>query len=233
MSMRENGQRQDSFDLLDFLKQIKKNLIFLILAMILTGSAGFCISKYLIEAQYESAVMMIVNTRQDNSGTVTNDNIQSAQNLVSTYSIIVKSNSVLNEAIQKLDLPMDYEELKQKVYINAVDDTQVMRVAVRDSDPKRAENILKEIVKIAPDRIVDAVEAGSCKVISQAVTGNSPVEPNVIKNTMLAAAIGLVLSVMIVAMVQLFSIKKIIDDDDVQKYIELPVLGVIPEVERS
>ena len=231
--MRENGQRQDSFDLLDFLKQIKKNLIFLILAMILTGSAGFCISKYLIEAQYESAVMMIVNTRQDSSGTVTNDNIQSAQNLVSTYSIIVKSNSVLNEAIQKLDLPMDYEELKQKVYINAVDDTQVMRVAVRDSDPKRAENILKEIVKIAPDRIVDAVEAGSCKVISQAVTGNSPVEPNVIKNTMLAAAIGLVLSVMIVAMVQLFSIKKIIDDDDVQKYIELPVLGVIPEVERS
>lgn len=231
--MRENGQRQDSFDLLDFLKQIKKNLIFLILAMILTGSAGFCISKYLIEAQYESAVMMIVNTRQDNSGTVTNDNIQSAQNLVSTYSIIVKSNSVLNEAIQKLDLPMDYEELKQKVYINAVDDTQVMRVAVRDSDPKRAENILKEIVKIAPDRIVDAVEAGSCKVISQAVTGNSPVEPNVIKNTMLAAAIGLVLSVMIVAMVQLFSIKKIIDDDDVQKYIGLPVLGVIPEVERS
>ena len=170
--MRENGQRQDSFDLLDFLKQIKKNLIFLILAMILTGSAGFCISKYLIEAQYESAVMMIVNTRQDNSGTVTNDNIQSAQNLVSTYSIIVKSNSVLNEAIQKLDLPMDYEELKQKVYINAVDDTQVMRVAVRDSDPKRAENILKEIVKIAPDRIVDAVEAGSSKVISQAVTGN-------------------------------------------------------------
>lgn len=231
--MRENGQRQDSFDLLDFLKQIKKNLIFLILAMILTGSVGFCISKYLIEAQYESAVMMIVNTRQDNSGTVTNDNIQSAQNLVSTYSIIVKSNSVLNEAIQKLDLPMDYEELKQKVYINAVDDTQVMRVAVRDSDPKRAENILKEIVKIAPDRIVDAVEAGSCKVISQAVTGNSPVEPNVIKNTMLAAAIGLVLSVMIVAMVQLFSIKKIIDDDDVQKYIGLPVLGVIPEVERS
>ena len=231
--MRENGQRQDSFDLLDFLKQIKKNLIFLILAMILTGSAGFCISKYLIEAQYESAVMMIVNTRQDSSGTVTNDNIQSAQNLVSTYSIIVKSNSVLNEAIQKLDLPMDYEELKQKVYINAVDDTQVMRVAGRDSDPKRAENILKEIVKIAPDRIVDAVEAGSCKVISQAVTGNSPVEPNVIKNTMLAAAIGLVLSVMIVAMVQLFSIKKIIDDDDVQKYIELPVLGVIPEVERS
>ena len=58
-------------------------------------------------------------------------------------------------------------------------------------------------------------------------------EPNVIKNTMLAAAIGLVLSVMIAAMVQLFSIKKIIDDDDVQKYIELPVLGVIPEVERS
>ncbi len=231
--MRENGQRQDSFDLLDFLKQIKKNLFFLILAMILTGGAGFCISKYLIEAQYESAVMMIVNTRQDSSGTVTNDNIQSAQNLVSTYSIIVKSNSVLNEAIKKLDLPMDYEELKQKVYINAVDDTQVMRVAVRDSDPKRAENILKEIVKIAPDRIVDAVEAGSCKVISQAVTGSSPVEPNVIKNTILAATIGLVLSVMIVAMIQLFSIKKIIDDDDVQKYIELPVLGVIPEVERS
>lgn len=57
-----------------------------------------------ITPQYEASINMIVNTRRDNMATVTNDNITSAKNLVSTYAIIIKSNIVLNKVISNLGL---------------------------------------------------------------------------------------------------------------------------------
>lgn len=202
----------------------------IIVITLLFGAGGYTISRYIITPEYESSIMMIVNTKQDNISSVTNDNIQSAKNLVSTYSIIIKSNTVLEQVIEGLDLHMDYNELKQKVYVSAVDDTQVMRIAARDEDKKRTADIIELIAAIAPDVIVDAVEAGSCKVISQTVTSDKQVTPNVMKNTILATAIGFVLSMLIVTMISVFSIRKIVNDEDVKRFLDLPLIGVIPEV---
>lgn len=224
-------EHQDTFDILELLQEIRKYFWVLLLAMFVMGDAGFLVSSFLIEPEYESAITMIVNTRQDTSGSVTNDNITSAQNLVSTYSVIIKSNTVLNQVIDKLNLDMSYDELEDQVYVNAVDDTQIMRIAVRDSDPLEAAEIVNTIADIAPDIIVDTVEAGSCKVISQVMTGDNPVTPNVMKNSMLAAAMGLLVAICGIVLRTLFKVKKLVDDSDVQKYIGLPVLGVIPEVE--
>ena len=45
---------------------------------------------------------MIVNTRQDTTSNVTSDQINSATKLVSTYSIIIKSDTVLQQVIDNL-----------------------------------------------------------------------------------------------------------------------------------
>lgn len=222
---------RDTFDLLELIQQVKKYLWIVILATFVMGCIGFMVSKYFIEPEYEAATTMIVNTKQDNTTVVTNDNITSAQNLVSTYAVIVKSNTVLEQVIRSLNLDMTYDELEDHVYVNAVDDTQIMRVAVRNSDRELAGKIVESISNIAPDIIVDTVEAGSCKVISKVKISSRPVTPNVKKNTLLMAALGFMLSIVFVVIMTLFRVKKIVDDNDVQKQIGLTVLGVIPEVE--
>lgn len=227
----KQSEQKETFDLLELFQMIKKYCWVLILSMIITGLIGFVASKFFMEPQYESAVTMIVNTRQDNSGVVTNDNITSAQNLVSTYSVIVKSNTVLNKVISELNLGMSYDELAGDVYVNAVDDTQIMRIAVRNSDRKLSESIVSTIADIAPEIIVETVEAGSCKVISTVMTSKKPVTPNVKKNVLLMVVFGLMASLMAMVVVNFFKVKKILDDKDAQKYLDLPVLGVIPEVE--
>ena len=229
------GQRDlhDTFDLLELFQNLRKYLWILILVTLVMGLAGFCVSKYLMVPQYESAITMIVNTRQDNTGVVTNDNITSAQNLVSTYSVIIKSNTVLNQVIRHLNLDMTYNELQKNVYVNAVDDTQIMRVAVRNPDRNLSSDIVTAIAEIAPDIIVETVEAGSCKVISQVMTGSHPVTPNILKNTLLMSAMGMMFTIITIVLCSLFRVKKIVDDNDAQKYLELPVLGVIPEVEEG
>lgn len=229
----DNNQKHDTIDLLEWLRQVKRFLPLIIAVTILFGVGGFLFSKYLITPEYESSIMMIVNTKQDNITTVTNDNIQSAKNLVSTYSIIIKSNTVLNQVIENLGLNEEYDTLRHKVYVSAVDDTQVMRIAVRDEDSANATQIINEIASIAPDVIVDAVEAGSCKVISQVVTSDGQVTPNVMKNTVIATAIGFLVVMTAVILINAFRVKKIVTEDDLKKLTGLPILGVIPEVKEG
>lgn len=218
-------------DLLEILAILKKNIVLIAIVSIIFGVAGFLGTKMFITPQYEASVNMIVNTRTDTTSTVSTDTINSAKNLVSTYAIIIKSNTVLNQVITNLKLQdMSYDALEQKVSVTAIDDTQVMRIAVTDPDPKLAKQIVKEIARISPNEIVDAVEAGSCKVVSQVRVPSAPVSPNAAKNTVIAALIGAVLVVAIVIIKNLVS-NYIVDDEDVQKYLGLPVLGVIPEIE--
>lgn len=231
MDNNERHDIRDTFDLRELIQEIKKYFWIILLSMIIFGSAGYLVSKYFINPEYESAITMIVNTRQDNTTVVTNDSITSAQNLVSTYSVIIKSNTVLNQVIDSLNLDMTYDELDSNVYVNAVDNTQIMRVAVRNSDKDTAAKIVQEISAIAPDVIVETVEAGSCKVISHVMTGDNPVTPNITKNTLLTTAAGLMVSIIVIALRSLFKEKRLVDDSDIQKYFDVPVLGVIPEVE--
>lgn len=226
-------QLTDSIDLIELLQQIKKHFVFFLIATLLTGIGGYLASILCIVPEYEAAITMIVNTKQDNTTTVTNDNITSAQNLVATYSIIIKSNTVLNKVIDNLNLDMDYEELEDIVNVEAVNDTQIMRIAVRHPDVNTASKIVSQIASVAPEIIVETAEAGSCKVISQVMADEKPVSPNIIRNTALAMVLGLMLSIMLVVLRTIMKEKHLIDDEDIQKYLDLPVIGVIPEVEGN
>ena len=233
--MNDNLQN-DSYveiDLLEILSILKSNLLWLILSAVIFAVAGWAFTTYAITPQYEASVNMIVNTKTDGLSTVSTDNINSARNLVSTYAIIIKSNTVLNQVIRDLDVKnMTYEALENKVSVNAINDTQVMRIAVQDPDPELARKLVKEIAKISPEEIVDAVEAGSCKVVSQVRVSSSPISPNVAKNTAVSAIVGIVVTMAIVVIKSLFA-NYIVDDNDIQKYLGLPVLGVIPEIEEG
>lgn len=227
-----NQNPQRTFGMSELIGQLKKYLWLIALLVVGMGAAGYFVSSYLMTPKYESSIMMIVNTNGNSTDNITNDNITSAKNLVSTYAVIIKSNIVLDQVIENLNLNTEYEELAENVYVDAVDDTQVMRVAVRNEDKALSAEILNDIAALAPEIIVDSVEAGSCKVISHVITGDRPITPNIPKNVLLMSFLGLVLSVMIIITHAVFTVEKIVDDNDVQKYIGLPVLGVIPDVGR-
>lgn len=217
-------------DLMELFHALMRHIVAIMVTTVLFAAAGFGYSAFLITPQYEASVNMIVNTRSEGATNVTNDNITSAKNMVNTYAIIIKSNTVLNEVIDTLQLNMKYKTLAEKITVGAVDATQVMRVSVQDADPSLAKQIVEQIAAIAPERIVEAVEAGSCKVISDVEAGEEPVSPSLKKYIAVCALLGLCLSAGIVVLKELLS-NYIEDDADVQKHLGLPVLGVIPEVE--
>ena len=224
------NEAYETIDLLEVLNAVRQHILAIILTTLVLAAASFGVSKFLMTPKYEASALMIVNTRQDTSATVTSDQINSATKLVSTYSIILKSDTVLNQVIQNLGLSLDYQHLAERVTVSAVDDTQVMKVTVTSDNPEWARQVCEQITQISPDVILEAVEAGSVKVISNASISPEPVSPNVSRNTARGAVAGLVISVGIVFLMVLLD-NKINNEEDVSKYLELTVVGVIPEYE--
>ena len=157
------------------------------------------------------------------------DNFNSAKNLISTYAVIIKGNTVLNEVIDELDLDMTYGELYKMVEVADVDSTQIIKITVTDTDAKRAGEIVETIADIVPDVLVEKVEAGSCKTVSDVAINPNKVFPQTKKYVVLAGLLGAVVVCGVLVLAHLLH-DTIVDDEDVQKKLGLPVLGLIPEV---
>lgn len=222
--------QENIIELKELLVALKKHLVIIIITGIATGILGFAATKYLMTPIYEASSTMLVNTRVDQSVAVTNDQIISAKNLVDTYAIIIKSDTVLNPVIDKLVLEGSYKDLLRKVSVEAVNDTQVMRISVKDYDPQKAKQIVIEIVRIAPGIIIDTVEAGSVKTISAPFVTEEPVAPNHAKNTVVSAFLGLVIAIGIIMIYYILD-NTFKSELDIQKQLGLPVLGIIPSIE--
>lgn len=227
-----NNEENEVIDLVEILYAIRQHLLKVILATVVAAIIGFAASKFLMTPQYSSSAMMIVNTRQDVTSNVTSDQINSATKLVSTYSIIIKSDTVLQQVIDNLGLNLTYAQLNKRVTVAAVDDTQVMKITVQSDSPEWARQVCEQIITVAPDVIKEAVEAGSVKVISNPSLATEPVSPNIKKNTMLAAAVGFVLVIGIIVL-QVLLDNKINTEEDVTKYLDMTVLGVIPQYDQG
>ena len=219
------NEEYETIDLLEVLNAVRQHLLAVILTTLILACAGFGVSKFLMTPKYQASALMIVNTRQDTTSNVTSDQINSA-----TYSIIIKSDTVLQQVINNLGLNLTYSELAERVTVSAVDDTQVMKVTVLSDNPEWARQVCEQITVVSPDVILESVEAGSVKVISSASINPDPVSPNTMRNTAMGGVAGLVISLGIIFLTVLLD-NKINTEEDVTKYLDLTVVGVIPEYE--
>ena len=228
-------EEYETIDLLEILRLLKKNLLVILAVAILLAVAGYLVSAFAMTPQYEASATLIVNSREDQATTqvpITNDQLTSATKLVDTYAVILTSDTVLDKTISNLNLNMSYNDLVERVRIESVNSTQVMKITVKDTDPERARAIVADIVEQAPEIIIQTVKAGSVEIISQAKANEIPVSPSKMKNTALAGILGVVLSVGIIVLKFLLN-NKFMTDEDITNKLGITVLGIIPQIDMK
>lgn len=226
--MNEYSEKSISFQELYVL--VKRYLLVIIAAGLIGGIVTYCICSFFIAPVYEASAKMIVNSRQEQTGSVTNDQITSAQKLVDTYAIIIRSQPVLEPVIENLNLQMDVEKLAKKVTVTSVNGTQVMQIAVQSKNPEQALQIVEQIEATCPAIIIDAVEAGSVKTIEPAHLKKTPVAPSTNLYTVVVAFLCMVV-VVVILMLRYLLDNTYKSEVDLRNDLGLPVLGVIPDYE--
>lgn len=218
-------------DLWELFQILLKNWLWILLSTLGCAILGLLITMFLITPKYRAEATMIVNTRQDQTATVTNDQITSAQKLVDTYSIIIRSRRVVDPIMEKLNIEADYESFVKNIIVESVNDTQVMSIQVENKDPEIALQVVQEIVDRAPGAIISTVEAGSVNVVSEPyVNSEVPVSPSKLKNTAIVAFIGLFISSGAFLLIA-FLDNTFKSEEDIQKQLGLVTIGIIPTTE--
>ncbi len=226
--------RESEIDLRAILQLLKRNLALLIVVTLVFGAGAYLFSRFFMTKKYEANATIIVNNLSDGQTTVNSGEITAAQNLADLYAIIIKSDTVLQEVINRKMLNMTYEELRSAINVSSINSTQVITVSIVHENAETAKKIIESVVEVAPPIIKDRVEAGSVEVISEpGITNNgNPVSPNSRRNALLGAAVGLILTLAFVFIKELTN-NTFKTEEDITEELKIPVLGLIPAVDTK
>lgn len=191
---------------------------------------GFAVSKYCITPKYKASVELVVTASPTSqTAALTYDQLNTAQQLLNTCAIVLKSDSVLDEVAQNLKLPETADRLANCVDIRGINETEVLDITVTYSNAQTAADIANAISKAAPDKLIKIVKASSVEVISSARADSRPISPNVPLYTIIACTLGMICSILVSYLVEILN-DTFTTESSVEAYLEIPVLGVIPNL---
>ena len=146
---------EEVIDLSELLRLLWSHVLQIVAVGLVAAVISFLVCTFALTPRYQASVNMIVNTRQDNTTTMSTDNITSAKNMIDTYAVIIKSNLVLNDVIQRMGLDITYSQLADSITVGSVNSTQIMAITVTNENPGLAGKIAQTIAEVAPDVIVE------------------------------------------------------------------------------
>lgn len=212
---------------------IKKHLKMIMGVTVAFLISGVIISKFIISPKYEANALLVINADQSTlSSVVTYDQVNTAQELVNTCAVILKSDTVLNQVIQNVNLNITAEQLMNNVNISGVNQTQVLNITVKYSDSQTAASIANSISDLAPDILIKTINASSVEIVSPAKPNDVPVSPKIPLIAGLSFALGLILSIVLSFFLELLD-NSYVNEEEIQAYLDLPVLCVIPSCKNK
>ena len=223
-------------DLLEILGLLLSRAGLILLTAVLGLVVAFALTKLLITPQYQSSTEIYVNNStsgQSSSDQINVNDLQSSTYLTKDYVILVKSRPVLNQVISELKLDMSVDALEAKLSVAAYTDTRIIKIAVTDPDPLEAKKLVDAVTTAAITHIENIIGVDSVKLSNgEGNIPTSPVSPNVKLNSILGFIIGFILAAGVVIA------RFLLDDtiktqEDIEKYLSLSVLGIIPEIEGA
>ncbi len=219
----------------DLLNILRIRWLVILIVSVFVATVTFCYYSFFVDEQYRASAQMFVDTRRESSDGkdtyIQSSHIAAAKELANTYTLVIKTNTILDKVISDLGLNMSYSQLSREIGISVVEDTQILKISVTDPDRERALKIVTKIVEIAPEIINAKIDSGKLISIDSPSVSSAPVSPNVPTNTVIGFFVGALASFFLYVVRHLLD-NKFKSSEDIQKILDVPVLGVIPSLEH-
>lgn len=211
----------------------KKLQIILIVAILTV--IGIIYTAGFVTPVYKSSTTLVLARMEDKKETttgttdtgITTSDITINSKLVSTYSELVKSKKVLRTVISNLGIKLDEDKLRNNVTVSSVKDTELIEITVTDEDPAVAAKVANEIASVFIDNVKEIYNLNNVHIVDKAEPADSPSNIHHIRNVVIFAFIGVVISVVYVLLLNMLD-TTVKSAEDVENLLGLPVLASIP-----
>ena len=210
---------------------LRKRLgLILILTIVAVATSGI-VSYFVLEPEYQTFTTLMVGKPKDyqSESKLEYNELLLNQKLVSTYGELVKSRVVVDQVIKNLNLDMSFKRFTEKVNVNLVKDTEIIKIQVMDTDPKLAAEIANETAEVFMDSVKTIMKVENVQVIDKAQPPENPVKPRPKLNMAIAGVLGIMAGVFLAFLLEYMD-NTLKTPEDIEKHLGLPVLGAIPMV---
>ncbi len=224
----EQDMIANEIDLMSLLGMLLRKW-YIILGFIMLFFIGSFIYAYVaLEDQYTAnASMMILVSNEEQSN---EQNFNFSSKLVKTYTELAKSNIVVDQVIERLDLSCGQENLRNRITVTGVQDTIIIKLSIVSNDQQMSMDIANTMVIIMQEVSGTYDGFDNIEILDQAQLPLTPSGPNRMLYLAIGIIIGGVTGVGIIFVTEMMD-KTIKTHKDIEQKLKLRVLATIPEYE--
>lgn len=217
-------------DLVQLFGELLRHAWIIILCAVFAGLLCFVTAKFIIPPKYESSTGIYIMSNQGT--TISYSDTQLATQLTKDYEALITCRTVLEAVISTCGLNEKYEDLKDRITVANKQDTRILYITVKDTSPAMAQTVANSVREIASAHIQNVTDVEAVKVVDEANLPEKKCEPSCTIWTAVGILIGAFLSIAIIF------IRFLMDDtiknaDDVEKYLSLSTLAMIPLIDGA
>ena len=227
-----NEMEEQVISISEIFEALKKRWILIVSITLVATLISGILSFFVIKPTYEASTKVFVGKEESSlEGYNTND-IQMYQKLLQTYAETIKTNEVVQAAINNTNADLTVSAVKGALTVTPVSDTQILQIKYKNNDPEVAKSILENITNEFVILSKELVPNGNVRVIEAVQLPENPVAPNKKMNVAIAFLLGLMVSVGLVFLIEYLD-NTFKNKENLERELDIPVLGVIPLVDEE
>ena len=219
----------------DIIYALKKRWIMILSVTLSFALVAGIMSFFVIKPKYEAKVKVFIGKEEPKKGTSSYDNndISMYQKLMKTYAEILKTKDSTRIALKNIkqeDTQGNVSRVQAGLTVSPGADTQIMEVKYTTTDKSELIPVLNAVTDVFVDKSQELIPNGNVQIIEKAEVPNSAVSPNKALNIIIGFMLGLMVSVGITFLLEYLD-NTVRNKDELEKLLEIPVIGSIPNMD--
>lgn len=202
--------------------------VFLITAVI-CGLLALIVTVALITPQYESQAMLYILSKT--TSVTSFADFQISTELTADFEVIATSKPVIDGALERMEeedgVTLTREDVEEMLEVSNAADTRILVITATDPDPSVACIVANAVAAETADQMAYIMKSDPPTTVEEAEVAEEPVSPSLMRNTALGVLIGILL-VAVYVTIQYIRNDNIKNQEEVQRYLGLNTLAVIP-----
>ena len=227
----------EELDLKELFNIFWKNKLQIIFIVAIFIIIGFVYTTTFVTKMYTAKTTLVLATSEDETKekettssetkSISATDVTMNSKLVSTYREIVRSSNIIRRVKSNLGIDIEEDDLRKNVSVSNEKDTELIKIEVTNINAENAKKIANEIAKVFTEKIGELYNINNVHIVDEAETPNTPSNVHPVKDILIFAVVGLVISIIYVLIVNMLD-NTIKSADDVEQSMKISVLASIP-----
>ena len=211
----------------EIIDAVKKRWKIIVLTTVLATVGSGIFSFFVISPTYEASTKIFIGKEGAESEGYNSSDVSMYQNLIKTYSELIKTKDLVNKAINNSQYDLSVNNVLNGITVNTLTGTQILQISYQSKSPSIAKNILESVTNEFINKAQELVPNGNVKILESVELPKNPVAPNKTMNIAIAFILGMMVGFGIVFLLEYLD-NTYKNKEQLEKDLDIPVLGVIP-----